>query len=562
MNQERTIPTEQAIFEAQQLEARNQLAEAETLYKQIIRQQPFAHAAYHGLGIIAFKANRLELAIQYIEKAIAIEAGISLYHRNLGELYRRTGNIPQAIAGGENATRLNPADSEALYNLGLAYADAGQYEKAVNAYQRVIRLNNKHGLAYNNLGSCLEKTGNMKAAEAAYLNAIAINPAHAEAQNNLGAIYSEQGKLDEARTCFRAAIKAQPLFVDPHYNISSLKSYTPDDEHLLSLQQLKAQETRLPLKDKIRLNFALGKALEDSGQHEQAFTAYHAGNTLQHQHLPYNEASDESISTRIKATFTPELFARLRDIGSQDKTPIFIVGMPRSGTTLIEQVLASHGSIYGAGELPHLDKLVTEAGQGQFVTDWINTASPEQLQQRLPQLGNLYVKSVRNECRSDAAHISDKMPANFFYIGLIKLILPNAKIIHAMRDPMDSCLSCYGRLFNNGMAFTYNLETLGRYYVRYIELMRHWHSVLPAGSILDVRYEDTVGDFEQQAKRIIDYLELPWNDSCLEFYNNPRAVKTASVAQVRKPIYGSSVARAERFGDRLQPLLDIVSGYR
>ncbi|HSY29397.1 MAG TPA: sulfotransferase, partial [Burkholderiaceae bacterium] len=243
------------------------------------------------------------------------------------------------------------------------------------------------------------------------------------------------------------------------------------------------------------------------------------------------------------------------------KAPIFIVGMPRSGTTLLEQILSTHPGVFGAGELKDMNDVVIGAMPGADYMQYPNAVAAFSSEE-FRRLGEQYAERVWRNA-PEATRITDKMPSNFFYLGMIHLMLPEAKIIHAMRDPMDSCFSCYSRLFNKeNVRFAYDLGTLGRYYARYIKLMRHWHEVLPPGTILDLRYEDMVADTEGQARRALAHLDLSWDDSCLDFHQNKRRVKTASLAQVRKPIYKTSVARWKLYEKHLGPLLDIVNEYR
>ena len=521
------------------------------------------HAAWHALGLLAFNAGNLPLAVQCIEAAIAVNAKVALYQRNIGEMYRRIGQLDKSAKAGRQAAKLAPADLDAHYNLGLAYSDAKDYAKAVQSYRKALKLNPQHGLSWNNLGSALEQQGDKAAALEAYQKAIAINALHAEAQNNAGAVYSEQGKLDEARACFQAAIDARPDFVEAHYNFSSLKTYTRDDPHLLLLERVYAQRQTLSDHARIRYCFALGKALDDTGAYDRAYAAYEEGNRLQHALLPMDEARADALLAQIMAVFDEGFFAERRSWqGAADpqRTPIFIVGMPRSGTTLLEQILCSHPSVHGAGELIELSQAMTQAtgaGSGQPFSAGVAALS----QADVKRLGDDYLKQVW-KLSPESVFITDKMPANFFYLGLIHLALPHARIIHAMRDPMDSCFSCYSRLFNDTMEFAYDQGTLGRYYARYMTLMRHWHKVLPAGAILDLPYEDMVADTETQARRVLAFAGLPWDANCLRFHENTRLVKTASVAQVRKPIYKSSVARWKHFAPHLRPLYQLVKDYR
>lgn len=560
---QQSLTRNQAIAEAARLQAAGNLAAAENLYRTILAASPDFAPAWQTLGLIACQVGKLPLAADLIAKAVALDGSAPLYHRNLCEICRRLGRLGEAIGAGERAVALAPDDLDAHYNLGLAYTDSGRQQEAIRCYRRALALNPDHNLSWNNLGAALEKMGDKAGAEEAYTRAVAIDPCHAEAQNNLGAIYSEQGRLAEARICFEAAIQARPGFVEAHYNLSSLKTYTPGDPHLAALESLAAQAAFLPVAARIRYNFALGKAREDTGEYDRAFAAYAEGNRLQHGLLPHDEAQAEDMLARIKNIFAHDFLTKLAGAFSgrgTEKTPVFIVGMPRSGTTLIEQILASHPAVFGAGELIDLHEVIHGAPgaiSGQPFTAW----APKLNDDDFRALGENYLERIQ-QLSPDRIYITDKMPANFFYIGMIRRMLPQARIIHAMRDPMDSCFSCFARLFNDTMAFAYDMGTLGRYYVRYMQLMEHWQAVLPEGTILNVRYEEVVADVEGQARRMLAYLGLPWDDTCLAFYDNKRLVKTASVAQVRRPIYTTSVARWQRFGQHLDPLFEIVKNYR
>lgn len=550
--------------QAQQYISAGQLASAETCLRKLIELEPSDAKVWHELGLLAFSANNLEAAFINMAQTVKLEPSSLLYHRNLGEIARRAGKLEQAILSGKAACALAANDLDAHYNLGLAYTDSEQFTKAIFHYRKAVKLNPGHGLSWNNLGSALEKRGDQEGALEAYEKAVAINPAHAEAQNNQGAIYCEHGRLDEARASFNAAIDARPSLIEAHYNLSSLKTYGPNDPHLSTLEAIYAQRDRLGNHARIRCDFALGKALDDIGEYDRAFAAYEEGNRIEHALLPYDERKAEEMVDAIINTITPEWIASklaAKPIAkNKGKTPIFIVGMPRSGTSLLEQILASHSSIFGAGELTILNDVIAEVtknSESQFDAKEIERLSKANIQ----KIGTDYLRRTW-ALSPKSQYITDKMPANFFLLGLIYIALPHAKIIHAMRDPMDSCFSCYSRLFNDTMEFAYDQQTLGRYYQRYMRLMEHWHQVLPAGTILDLPYESMVDDVEGQSKRVLDYVGLPWDPSCLEFYKNERLVKTASVAQVRKPIYKSSIARWKHFARHLKPLYELVKQYR
>jgi tetratricopeptide (TPR) repeat protein len=562
----KSTPNLQRLWQtAQQHDAAARFVEAETLYRELLDGAADFHPAWHALGILAVNAGKLPLALELVGRAAGLAPEVMLYQRNLGELLRRTGALEQAIACGRRAAQLAPGDLDSHYNLGLALADARQYDAAIASYRQALALNPGHGLSWNNLGSALEQRdagGDKLAAGDAYAHAVALNPQHAEAQNNLGAILSEQGRLDEARAAFEAAIAARGDFVDAHFNYSSLHRYRQDDPHLAMLRKLHEQRGAFDTATRIRYGFALGKALDDIGDHDGAFAAYAEGNRLQHAQSPVNEAAADALLASIVEVFDADFFARRagwRGEPDDTRVPVFIVGMPRSGTTLLEQILCSHPSVHGAGELVELSQAVN--AYTPHASE--NFASAVQLldEADLKRIGDDYLQRVW-QLSPDSRYITDKMPANFFYLGLIHLALPQAKIIHAMRDPMDSCFSCFSRLFNDSMSFAYDQGTLGRYYVRYMTLMQHWQKVLPAGSFLDLAYEDMVADTEGQARRLLDFVGLPWDADCLKFHENKRPVKTASVNQVRQPIYRSSVARWKPFAAHLQPLYALVRDWR
>ncbi|RJG07398.1 tetratricopeptide repeat protein [Noviherbaspirillum cavernae] len=552
-----TVP--QAMREAARLDAAGESAAAEALYRQLLAAAPDCHPAYHALALLACRFGRLPLAADLTARAIALDGTVGIYHRDFGEMCRRLGRLDDAAAAGRRAAQLLPDNVDAHYNLALALADGKHYAEAAAGYRRALALGPEHGPAWNNLGSALDLMGDKAAAEDAYAKAVALNPRHAEAQNNLGALYSGQGRLEDACECFNAAIAARHGFAEAHFNLSTLKTYSVSDPHYIMLETLADVAESLPLEARIRFHFALGKAHEDVGDHDRAFAAYARGNRLQAGLHPYDEAWADALCVSIKATFDRRFFEqrpRIEAGDSKGRTPVFILGMPRSGTSLIEQIFASHPDLFGAGELKDLSDVIHQVPQavaGQPFTAWCANLSA----QEFAALGEAYRERVWR-LAPDKAFITDKMPGNFFLIGMIHQMLPNAKIIHAMRDPMDSCFSCYSRLFSDRMDFAYDLRTLGRYYLRYMDLMRHWHAVLPAGTILDLHYEQMVADMEGQSRRMLEFVGLPWNESCLDFHKNKRHVKTASVAQVRKPIYQTSVARWKRFGAHLAPLLELV----
>jgi hypothetical protein len=308
----------------------------------------------------------------------------------------------------------------------------------------------------------------------------------------------------------------------------------------------------LDVDDQIRLRFGLGKTYANLGDHERSFRHVLEGNRLKRQEFTYDEAKTLEHFDRIRRTFTAELIRERRNVGDPSQTPVFVVGMPRSGTTLIEQILASHPKVFGAGELRLFGTLMgtLRGADGSEFPECVARLTTDQIR----VLGTTYNRGIR-ALAPDAERVVDKMPFNFYSVGLIHLALPNARIIHARRDPRDIALSCFSLLFNEGHEFTYDLAEIGHFIRAYEMLMQHWQGLLPQGAILEVKYEELVDRLEVEAGRIIAYCGLDWDDACLSFHKTRRPVRTASVNQVRQPIYRSSVGRWRRYEELLQPLL-------
>jgi hypothetical protein len=299
------------------------------------------------------------------------------------------------------------------------------------------------------------------------------------------------------------------------------------------------------------LHFALAKAEEDAGNDAKAFAHFAEANALRRRDRPYDADATTGFVRRAKALYTPAFFADRAGWGDPRPDPIFIVGLPRSGSTLVEQILASHPLVLPGGERKDFSKAMRDTWNrqgGPFSRDMVDAGA-------LGKLANLYLEALP-PLPEGKTRITDKMPGNFRIAGLIHVAMPNAKIVHTVRDPVDTCLSCYSKLFGDELNWSYDLRELGRYHALYQDMMEHWRDVLPPGTILDVRYEDVVDDLEGQARRLLAFCELPWNDGCLSFHETKRAVRTASVAQVREPIYRRSVGKWRPDESVLRPLLE------
>ena len=513
------------------------------------------------LGHIATAQDRVEEGAAHYRRALKREPSNADAHNGLGVALRKQSLMGEAEASHRQALQLRPDFAEAHSDLGNVLREQGRLDDAERSYRRALELQPGYAEAHYNLGNVFKEQSRFADAEACFRQAIALDAQHAKAHNNLGNTLKEQSRLEEAVAAFDTAIALQPGFIESHYSLSALKTYQAGDPHLARLEGMQAEAGALPVEAQIRYWFTLGKAREDVGAYDAAFDAYRSGNGLKAATLEWDDAAEDALFARMTSFFSEEFFAARPRPAGEGRAPIFIVGMPRSGTSLLEQILASCDGVFGAGEMSDLSDTIVAALPGGDFAGFPEAVAAFSAQD-LRAIGERYTGRLWS-LAPQATRITDKMPANFFYIGLIHLMLPQAKIIHAMRDPMDSCFSCYSRLFDGAnLAYTYDLGTLGAYYARYARLMQHWHAVLPQGTILDMPYEAMVSDTEGQARRLLDYLGLPWDERCLAFHENRRRVKTASVAQVRKPIYKTSLARWQRFGGRLDGLRQLVNEFR
>ncbi len=438
----------------------------------------------------------------------------------------------------------------------MRHHTAGRIDEAVARYDRALSADPEYADAHNNLAVALLTLGRIDEAAPHFERALVLKPASADAHNNLGNWLAEQGKLDQALKHFERAIAIRPDYAEAHFNRAEIKTFQPGDPELAALERL-ATRNDLPASSVPYIHFALGKALEDSGDYPRAFEHLRKGNEARRRQIEYEEASAARIFERTAAVFSSGLFERFRGVGDPSPVPIFVLGMPRSGSTLVEQILASHPQVHAAGELTDLDQALYGVLGGLQYPE----CAPSLDGATLRRIGEAYVTRI-SAVANNKTRIVDKLPGNFLNIGLIHLVLPHARIVHTMRDPMDTCVSCYSKLFSASQHYSYDLGELGRHYCRYRQMMAHWRSVLPPGSILDVSYEDVVDDLEGQARRLIDYCGLAWDDRCIDFHRADRPVQTASAAQARRPLFRSSLQRWRKYEPSLGPLLRELSGVK
>ena len=410
-----------------------------------------------------------------------------------------------------------------------------------------------------NLGNGLFSQGRLGEAASHYREAIALRPDLADAYNNLGVALKELGRVREACEVTERAIELAPRQVRYFRSLGELRRFVFGEPHLAAMEELTRDAESLSTEQLIDLNFTLAKAYEDLAQYERSFRHLLTGNALKRRQIAYPERTILDGLKRVEAVFTSELIESRQNIGEPSAVPVFIVGMLRSGSSLVEQIIASHPQAFGAGELKQFGNAAASirlhADDRVEFPDVVAHMSDEQFR----RLGATYLAEIKR-LAPGAKRIANKMPANYILAGLIHLALPNAAIIHTMRDPADTCVSCFSKLFTEEQNHTYDLAELGRYHRHYQALMAHWHRVLPRGRILDVRYEDVVADLEGTARRIVAHCGLDWSPRCLDFHQTERLVRTASAVQVRQPLYASAVGRWRAYEPFLGPLLAELKG--
>jgi tetratricopeptide (TPR) repeat protein len=530
------------------LHAQGRLDEAVAAYRDVLSQGRHFGAAYN-LSLLYAASGQYTEALALALEAVKLGPGSAEAHDHLGGILVRLGKHSLALTQFEEALRIQPTFARCCNNLGAALQALGRVDESIAWFERALDLDPNYTDARANLSNALALLDRFDEAQAQLSRIASDAPDDPVAYDRIGSIASTEGRLDDAVAAYEQALERNPRSGKLYYALATVKPLALDDPHVAGMMRLLEQIATLPLDEQTALHFALGEVSTKNGRHAQALVHFKAGNALKRRHVDYDEPGTLAAFANIAAAFGKGALQSLAGSGFPSAKPVFIVGMPRSGTTLVEQILASHSQVHGAGELETFGKIV-----GELLLPEAMRLTPELLQ----SIGSRYVESI-SELSPSAQRITDKMPSNFRFVGLIHLALPNAKIIHTRRNAVDACVSCFAQNFGGEQPFAYDLAELGRYYRAYERLMNHWRAVLPPGAMLEVEYETVVDDFEAQARRLIEYVGLEWEPACLEFHKTQRSVRTASVAQVRQPIYRSSIGRWEAHADALRPLLDALS---
>lgn len=478
---------------------------------------------------------------------------------NARELYEtavmlhRQGRYAEAEQHYRATLAVLPDHPEVFYGLGLVCLKTGQIDEAAHRFEQVLAATPDHAGALMGLGDALAANGRQDEAVAVFHRLILAEPSNAAAHFALGQVQKQLGAFVESRQAFARAVALSPTNPTFHYALAESAPFTADDNRLAPLEVLARDETGFSERQKAELHFALFKAYDALKRPEDAFAHLEKGNRLYRALVPYDEAEVWDFFRTLKQTYTRATVAKFAGAGHPSDVPVFVVGMPRSGTTLVEQILASHPDVHGAGELLFVQDLILGGFAGRDYPAGLAALGPEGLK----RFGGYY--AVRLAALAPTAkRIVDKLPANFRHLGLLHLALPRARFIHVSRDARDTCFSCYTQMFAGGLNYAYDLGELGRYHKAADDLMAHWREVLPEGALLDVRYETLVADFESEARRLIAFCGLPWNDAMLRFHKTRRAVRTKSEFQVRQPLYTTSIGRWRPYERWLAPLFEAL----
>ena len=495
--------------------------EAEKMLREHLATTPDDPVAMRLLAKVAMENNRRRAALRLLKKTIEIAPDFILAHNDLADLYLREDAFELALDAVETALSLDPDLAHSWVFKGNVLSKSQRHEEALQAYDKALEL----------------------------------APGHSGAMAGSGHVLKTIGRTDEAIAIFRQCIRAHPGFGEPYWSLANLKTFSFDEEEVAVMQHL-IEEEELGDEPRVNIFFALGKHFENQQDYDAAFDYYQRGAELRRGHEVYDPVQNQVITDRVIEVFDRSFINERKGWGVSDDSPILVVGLPRSGSTLIEQILASHSQVEGTMELADLSRCIREVSRARKDRKEYPEAAIELTRADAEALGQRYLDGSMRY-RSGLPLFIDKMPNNFSHLGFLHTILPNARVINARRHPLDSCLGSFKQLFYKGQSFTYDFFELGQYYLQYQRTMDHWHELFP-GKILDVHYEDVVRDQEGQTRRMLDFLGLEFEPQCLRFYETQRAINTASSEQVRQPIYTKGLNFWRHYEPHLSELIDTL----
>jgi len=542
-------------------------------YKKALALKPDYAEAQYNLGITLRELGQIDAAIKSYKQALTIKPDYFGAHNNLGNIFLELGQLDAAADHFEWAVAYKPDFADAYNNLGIVCRQRDQVYDAIKNFEKAIDIKPDYFQAHSNLGNSLQLINQMDAAVKCYEKALTINPDYALGYVNIGLVHQEKGQIDDAIKQYEKAISIKQNHAEAHHNLSYLKKFTENDSQITLIQSLLSTNDQSH-SDRTHLCLTLAKANDDLGNQDEFFKYLHEGNRLRKEKLNYSLDKAKDLFSFIKELFStlPTVIEQSLSFEPSTIRPIFIVGMPRSGTTLVEQIIASHHAVYGGSKFSYLSPLI-----GPIVRNHITQGSTKASTTigdmklniadtySLPEEAFLYIRQQYLDALSrfnvPENVITDKLPLNFRFIGFILLAFPEAKIVHLKRDARATCWSnyqCFHQNFENG--FSYNLDDLTGFYGLYLEMMDFWHQLYP-GKVYDICYEDLTTNQEEETRKLLEYCELDWDENCLNFHKNPRAVQTASSLQVRQKMYQGSSEAWKKHEAYLEPLIKALSSY-
>ena len=538
-------------------------ADAITPLRDAALLQPSNPIIQHDLGLACLEVGRIPEAIAALQRAVANDPRYGDAYFRLGIALEKLGDIGGAIIAYDRATELLPSLTEAWYRAGALVYTLGHRDEAIGCFRRAAATGGKTSFGRLGKARALLTEDRNQEAELVLRKTLALDPNNAMAHDLLGNLLSEFGRFDEARECFQRAIAIAPLLAGSYYDlvrsrpITSNDTSNDNDDDLVQRMETALATPGLEAAQRLRLHLAIGKAADDLGDYALAMQHFDAADAVRRGSVAFDSAAFSIEVDRLIARCTPELMARAPELGSSDATPVLILGMPRSGTTLVEQIVSMHPEVGAGGEL----NFWNERGAAWHRSDSSGNAADGNETQFVAKAAKDYLGVLR-KIAPKAARVTDKMPFNFLWAGLIQLAFPRATIIHCRRAAVDTALSIHQTHFHPGLAFPTGGAELVAYFRDYQRLTDHWRSVLPADRFIEVDYEDLTSTPEPVIRRIIAACGLTWRDACLRPETNPRAVKTPSKWQTRQPIYRTSVARWRPYEPWLGPLRALVDDCR
>lgn len=546
------MTAENPVNEAVKWHRAGKVADAKDTYERVLAADPDNALALHYLGLALMQEGDLVRADSLISRAIALGTASVNALADLGAIKAKKREYEASVSLLSQVLTVEPAHLDALRNLATVYELTQRLDKALPLLEKVVELRPEDARASTQLAQVCFKLGGSAEAVRLLRDAISNEPAYCSARLLLGEVLEEVGRFRQARVQYLHVLRREPGNPIALARLLQLRD-GPIDATWAARAEAVVQNNSLPQTDSARLRVAMGFYFDRQGDHDRAFAYFTSGNETQRQRRPFDLNAFATVVNRLISTFSASLFEKCAAIGSRDRKPVFIIGMPRSGTTLVEQILASHPAVAGGGELATLMTIASQfnaVGQGGFpYPEGVRAIRVDQAK----QMAQRYIDCL-DHISKPALRVTDKQPFNFMHLGLAQILFPAATFIHCQRDPMDTCLSCYFVSFSDSFAFASDLGTLGHYYRQYARLMTHWQAILPK-PVLTVQYEALVTNHESVVRELIAHCGLPWDDRCLKFYETKRMVRTPSRWQVRQPIYADSIGRWRRYERHLGPLL-------